>query len=190
MKKLVVLGMGLCVASRRKAEAAKQKGKSTTTTQRRAKTKGGYAMTEAETKLSSKFEDNRGRLPMPITGGGRIVGHYGVQQYAGLKHVQIDNNGIDIQGAPGAKARAVFDGEVTSIFVVEGFNTNVIVRHGNYLTVYSNLTEVYVSKGSKVKTGQEIGKIYSDPELGGATKLHFQVWKERTKLNPEQWIRR
>lgn len=176
--------------ARRKAEAAKQKGKSTTTTQRRAQSKGGYAMTEAETKLSAKFEDNRGRLPMPITGGGRIVGHYGVQQYARLKHVQIDNNGIDIQGAPGAKARAVFDGEVTSIFVVEGFNTNVIVRHGNYLTVYSNLTEVYVSKGSKVKTGQEIGKIYSDPELGGATKLHFQVWKERTKLNPEQWIRR
>lgn len=177
--------------ARRKAEAAKQKGKSSpSTTQRRAKSKGGYAMTEAETKLSSKFEDNRGRLPMPISGNGRIVGHYGIQQYARLKHVQIDNNGIDIQGAPGAKARAVFDGEVTSIFVVEGFNTNVIVRHGNYLTVYSNLTEVYVSKGSKVKTGQEIGKIYSDPELGGATKLHFQVWKERTKLNPEQWIRR
>ena len=177
--------------ARRKAEAAKQKGKSSpSTTQRRATSKGGYAMTEAETKLSSKFEDNRGRLPMPISGNGRIVGHYGIQQYARLKHVQIDNNGIDIQGAPGAKARAVFDGEVTSIFVVEGFNTNVIVRHGNYLTVYSNLTEVYVSKGSKVKTGQEIGKIYSDPELGGATKLHFQVWKERTKLNPEQWIRR
>lgn len=175
--------------ARKRAEAAKRKGDSGAKT-RKAKTMGGYAMTEEETKLSSNFVDNKGRLPMPITGGGRIVSHYGVQQYSGLKHVQIDNNGIDIQGAPGAKAKAVFDGEVTTIFVVEGFNNNVIVRHGNYLTVYSNLTEVYVTKGSKVKTGQELGKIYSDPDLGGATRLHFQVWKERTKLNPEQWIRR
>ncbi|MDO5017242.1 MAG: peptidoglycan DD-metalloendopeptidase family protein [Porphyromonas sp.] len=171
--------------ARRRAESQKQGGG-----KRTAKSQGGYAMTEAELKLSANFEDNRGRLPMPISGSAHIVGRYGVQQYAGMRHVQIDNNGIDIQGGPGAEARAVFDGEVTTIFVVEGYNTNVIVRHGNYLTVYSNLSDVYVSKGMKVKTGQSLGRVYSDPSLGGATKLHFQVWKERTKLNPEQWLRR
>lgn len=172
--------------ARRKAEAAKQ-GKAP---RRKAATQGGYAMTEEETKLSSNFADNRGKLPWPISGSGRIVGRYGVQQHSGLRHVQVENNGIDIQGEAGAEARAIFDGVVTTIFALEGYNNSVIVRHGNYLTVYSNLTSVYVTKGSKVKTGQALGKIFADPELGGATQLHFQVWKERTKLNPEQWIRR
>lgn len=172
--------------ARRKAEEAKQ----TKAPKRKAATQGGYAMTEEETKLSANFADNKGRLPWPISGSGRIVGHYGIQQHSGLRHVQVENNGIDIQGQPGAEARAVFDGVVTTIFVLEGYNNSVIVRHGNYLTVYSNLTSVYVTKGSKVKTGQALGKIFADPDLGGATQLHFQVWKERTKLNPEQWIRR
>ncbi|MBR8773695.1 Murein hydrolase activator EnvC [Porphyromonas levii] len=172
--------------ARRKAEAAKQ----TKAPKRKAATKGGYAMTAEETKLSANFADNRGKLPWPISGSGHVVGHYGVQQHSGLRHVQVQNNGIDIQGASGAEARAVFDGVVTTIFALEGYNNSVIVRHGNYLTVYSNLTSVYVTKGSKVKTGQALGKIYADPDRGGATQLHFQVWKERTKLNPEQWIRR
>lgn len=172
--------------ARRKAEAAKQ----TKAPKRKAATKGGYAMTAEETKLSANFADNRGKLPWPISGSGHVVGHYGVQQHSGLRHVQVQNNGIDIQGASGAEARAVFDGVVTTIFALEGYNNSVIVRHGNYLTVYSNLTSVYVTKGSKVKTGQALGKIYADPDRGGITQLHFQVWKERTKLNPEQWIRR
>lgn len=172
--------------ARRRAEEAKQ----SRAPRRKASTKGGYAMTEEETKLSSNFADNRGKLPWPISGSGRIVGRFGVQQHSGLRYVQVENNGIDIRGEAGAEARAVFDGVVTTIFILEGYNNNVIVRHGNYLTVYSNLTSVYVTKGSKVKTGQALGKIFADPELGGATQLHFQVWKERTKLNPEQWIRR
>ncbi|MBR8713798.1 murein hydrolase activator EnvC family protein [Porphyromonas levii] len=172
--------------ARRKAEAAQQ----TKAPKRKAATKGGYAMTAEETKLSANFADNRGKLPWPISGSGHVVGHYGVQQHSGLRHVQVQNNGIDIQGASGAEARAVFDGVVTTIFALEGYNNSVIVRHGNYLTVYSNLTSVYVTKGSKVKTGQALGKIYADPDRGGITQLHFQVWKERTKLNPEQWIRR
>lgn len=172
--------------ARRRAEAAKQ----SKAPKRKAATKGGYAMTEEETKLSANFADNRGKLPWPISGRGRIVGRFGVQRHQGLRNVQVDNNGIDLQGDAGAEARAVFDGVVTTIFVLEGYNNSVIVRHGNYLTVYSNLTSVYVTKGTKVKTGQALGKIFADPELGGATQLHFQVWKERTKLNPEQWLRR
>lgn len=169
--------------ARRLAEAAKNKsGK------RQSASRGGYAMTEAELKLSGGFEQNRGKLPAPISGRYSIVGRFGVQSHSGLKNVQVNNLGIDIQGSSGAEARAVFDGEVTSIFSMEGYNNSIIIRHGNYLTVYSNITDTYVSKGSKVKTGQALGKIYSDPDLGGATQLHFQVWKERTKLNPEHWI--
>lgn len=170
--------------ARRLAEATNNaKGK------RKAATRGGYAMTEEELKLSGNFENNRGKLPAPISGRYSIFSRFGVQSHTGLSQIKVDNSGIDLQGSAGAEARAVFDGEVTRIFVMEGFNNSIIIRHGNYLTVYSNITDVYVTKGSKVKTGQALGRIYSDPDLGGATKLHFQVWKERTKLNPEHWIR-
>lgn len=171
--------------ARKRAEMAKG-GK---TPKRKAEVKGGYAMTDEELKLAGSFAQNKGKLPAPITGPYSITRRFGVQTHSGLHHVRVDNNGIDLQGGSNAEARAVFDGEVTAIFVMEGYNNSIIVRHGNYLTVYSNLTTVYVSKGSKVKTGQSLGKIYSDPELGGATELHFQVWKERTKLNPELWLR-
>lgn len=175
-------------ARRRAEEAARHTGKKTET--RKATTKGGYAMTEEELKLSGSFEQNQGRLPAPITGQYSIVGHFGEQQVAGLQYVRVNSSGIDLQGTSGAEARAVFDGVVTRVFTLEGYNNSVIVRHGNYLTVYSNLTSVYVKSGTKVNAGQSIGKVYADPELGGATKLHFQVWKETTKLNPLNWIRR
>ena len=90
--------------------------------------------------------------------------------------------------SPGADARAVFNGEVTRVFVVPGYNNSVIVRHGNYLTVYSNLSQVYVKAGDRVSTRQAIGRIYSDPEDGNSTILHFQLWKEKTKLNPQPWL--
>lgn len=175
-------------ARRRAEEAAKRTGKKTPT--RKAATKGGYAMTEEETKLSGNFQQNQGRLPAPISGSYSIVGYFGEQNVSGMQYVRVNSSGIDLQGQSGAEARAVFDGVVTRVFTLEGYNNSVIVRHGNYLTVYSNLTSVYVKSGSKVTTGQAIGKVYADPELNGATKLHFQVWKETTKLNPLNWIRR
>ena len=102
--------------------------------------------------------------------------------------MRTSNSGIDIQATPGADARAVFNGVVTRVFVVPGYNNSVIVRHGNYLTVYSNLSQVYVKAGDTVSTRQALGKIYSDPEEGQATILHFQLWKEKTKLNPLPWL--
>ncbi len=165
-----------------KAEPAKD--------ERIADTKGGYAMTPAEKKLSQDFAGNRGRLPLPLEGRYTIVGYFGEQQHQELKYVRTNNNGIDIQTNPGTDARAVFNGEVTSIFVVPGFNNSVIVRHGNYLTVYSNLSQVYVKKGDKVTTRQPLGKIFSDSENGNETILHFQLWKEKTKLNPAPWLDR
>ena len=137
--------------------------------ERVADTKGGYAMTKAEKRLSDDFASNKGRLPYPVSGRHTIVAAFGEQQ-------------------PGTDARAVFNGEVTRVFVVPGYNNSVIVRHGNYLTVYSNLSQVYVKAGDKVSTRQAIGKIFTDTEDGNATILHFQLWKEKTKLNPAPWL--
>lgn len=179
-------------AARDRATAAKKPGEKAEPAkdERTADTKGGYAMTPAEKKLSQDFAGNRGRLPLPLEGRYTIVGHFGEQQHQQLKYVRTNNSGIDIQTAPGTDARAVFNGEVTSIFVIPGFNNSVIVRHGNYLTVYSNLSQVYVKKGDKVTTRQALGKIFSDSENGNETILHFQLWKEKTKLNPAPWLDR
>lgn len=156
--------------------------------ERVADTKGGYAMTREEKRLSDNFAGNQGRLPYPVAGRRTVVATFGEQQHQELKYVRTNNSGIDIQTDPGTDARAVFNGEVTRVFVVPGYNNSVIIRHGNYLTVYSNLVQVYVKAGDKVSTRQAIGKIFTDTEDGNATLLHFQLWKEKTKLNPSAWL--
>lgn len=157
--------------------------------ERRAETKGGYEMTREERKLSGDFVNNRGKLPFPVSGRYTIVGYFGEQQHQQLKYVRTNNSGIDLQVPSQTDARAVFTGEVTSVFVVPGYNNSVIVRHGNYLTVYANLVNVYVKKGDKVSVRQALGSIYSDPE-DGTSILHFQLWKEKEKLNPLPWLNR
>ena len=144
-----------------------------------------FQMNSEDRQLSGTFESNKGRLPMPITGPYVIVGRYG--QYAVAKNVRLDNKGIDIRGKEGAKARAVFDGEVSAIFKYNGLS-NVLVRHGNYISVYCNLSSVSVAKGSKVKAREEIGVVQKD--ASGNAVLHFQLRKETTKLNPEVWLGR
>jgi murein DD-endopeptidase MepM/ murein hydrolase activator NlpD len=124
-----------------------------------------------------------------LTGNYSIVSSFGQQQHQELTYVQTNNNGIDIQTTAGVEARSIFKGVVTRVFVMPGFNNNVIIRHGDYLTVYSNLSNVYVKPGETVASRQIIGKIFTDTEKGNETILHFQLWKERTKLNPEVWIR-
>lgn len=146
-----------------------------------------YNLNTEDRQLSGSFERNRGILPMPITGPYVIVSHYGQYKVDGLKNVKLDNKGIDIKGKAGAKARAIFDGEVSAIFKYNGLN-NVLVRHGNYISVYCNLSSVSVSKGSKVKTRSELGAVHQD--ASGNTVLHFQLRKETTKLNPEVWLGR
>ena len=144
-----------------------------------------FKMNTEDHQLSGNFEKNRGVLPMPITGPYVIVGRFG--QYAVTKNVRLDNKGIDIRGKEGAKARAIFDGEVSAIFKYNGLS-NVLVRHGNYISVYCNLSSVSVSKGSKVKTKDVIGTIQKD--ASGNPVLHFQLRKETAKLNPEAWLGR
>ncbi|MCH5327917.1 MAG: peptidoglycan DD-metalloendopeptidase family protein [Coprobacter sp.] len=173
--------------ARKAAEEARKKSGSSSE-ERRSQTQGGYAMTKEEWKLSGDFEKNKGKLPFPLSGRYMIVGRFGEQQHPDLKYVKINNSGIDLQTTPGTQARSVFDGVVTAVFTVEGDSRSVIIRHGNYLTIYSNLSQVFVKKGQKVTTRQAIGKIYSDPQDDNRTVLGFQLWKEKTKLNPEPWL--
>lgn len=176
-------------AAKKAANAEKKSGKNASAGEvRKSQTKGGYAMTKDELELSNSFSQNKGRLPMPLSGKYMIVGHFGQQQHQELKYVQVNSSGIDIQTTPGTTARSVFNGVVTRVFVMPGYNSSVIIRHGNYLTIYSNLSEVFVKAGDKVTTRQSIGRIYSDPEENNRTVLHFQLWKETTKLNPEPWL--
>lgn len=173
--------------ARKAAAAAAAKKKNAT---QKSTAPSGYLMSKDEEQLSRNFAQNRGKLPTPLSGRYRIIAHFGTQQHPDLKYVKINNQGIDLQTQPGTRARSVFDGVVTSIFVMPGYNTSVIVRHGNYLTIYSNLSTIYVKTGDKVKTGQELGVIYSDPEEDNRTVLHFQIRKETTKLDPELWLKK
>lgn len=143
-----------------------------------------YKVDSEDRRLSGSFERNKGALPVPITGPYVVIGHYG--QYQVMKNVRLDNKGMDIKGKPGACARAVFDGEVSAVFQYNGL-TNVLVRHGSYISVYCNLSSVRVKKGSQVRTRDIIGEVSTDKS--GNAVLHFQLRKETAKLNPEQWIR-
>ncbi|MGM9732691.1 MAG: peptidoglycan DD-metalloendopeptidase family protein [Prevotella sp.] len=141
-----------------------------------------YNLDSEDRRISGSFESNRGRLPMPITGSYRIVSHFGQYNVEGLKNVRLDNKGINILGSPGAKARSIFDGEVSAVFSMGGVN-GVMVRHGSYISVYCNLSSVSVHRGQKVSARQVLGTVGQD------NILQFQLRKERAKLNPEAWVR-
>lgn len=138
---------------------------------------------------SGSFEAAKGKLMSPVTGSYRIVAHFGVSSHAELSKVKVNNTGIDIEAQPGASARAVFDGEVTRLFVIEGYHNVVIVRHGKYLTVYAGLGSVSVTKGTKVKAGQTLGTIFVNSADSNRTLLHFEVRNEFSTLNPEEWLK-
>lgn len=146
-----------------------------------------YTLDKADRQLSGSFASNRGKLPAPISDPYLIVSHYG--RYSVMRNVVLDNKGIDLQGRPGAQARAVFNGKVAAVFQLNGL-FNVLVRHGDYISVYCNLSQAHVKPGDNVTTRQPLGDIFSDPADGGRTVLHFQLRKETQKLNPEQWIAR
>ncbi len=170
-----------------KKKANKKSGASGTTGNKKAEPMEQYNPNTADRKLSGDFERNRGLLPMPITGPYLIVSHYGAYEVKGLRHVKLDNKGIDIKGQKGAQARAIFDGEVSAIFKYNGM-VNVLIRHGKYISVYCNLSAASVKKGQRVTTKQSLGRICTD--TSGNTILHFQLRKETVKLNPGQWLGR
>lgn len=146
-----------------------------------------YEEDNADRAVNGSFQANKGRLPMPITGSYFISAHYGQYNVEGLRGVQLDNKGINITGYPGAQARSVFAGEVTAIFSLGGMH-NVIVRHGSYMSVYCNLASCAVKRGQKVTARQVLGRVAAD--ASGNCTLHFQLRREREKLNPEPWLGR
>ena len=143
-------------------------------------------LTKEQQLIAGGFEANKGRLPWPVEKG-MISGHFGKQQHPVYSQVTMDNKGIYIQTTAGTKARAVYKGEVTSCFMVGGTYA-VIVQHGNYRTVYSNLSKLSVKQGDKVDTKQTIGTIFTDPEQDQKTELYFQIYKDKNIQNPELWI--
>lgn len=148
---------------------------------------GVYTLTKEEQLISGNFAANAGRLLWPVERG-FISGKFGVQPHPTLKYVTTNNKGVYIQTPTKTIARAVFEGVVTQRFSVPGSNNGVIIQHGQYRTVYANLTTIYVRVGEKVSAKQRIGQIYTDTENDNKTELFFQIWKERTILNPESWI--
>lgn len=146
-----------------------------------------FQLTPEEKKLADTFSSNKKKLPWP-TERGVITGYFGENPHPVLKGVFIRNDGIDISTTEGSYIRSIFDGTVTRVFVIPGAHTTVIIRHGNYLSVYSNLAEVFVKQGDKVKTKQSIGKIFTDKDDENKSVLQFQIWKENQKLNPQEWL--
>ena len=143
-------------------------------------------LTKEQQLIAGGFEANKGRLPWPVEKG-MISGHFGKQQHPVYSQVTMDNKGIYLQTVAGTKARAVYKGEVTSCFLVANTYA-VIVQHGNYRTVYSNLSKLNVKQGDHLETKQTIGTIYTDAEQDQKTELYFQIYKDRVILNPELWI--
>ena len=145
-----------------------------------------YALSNEEKNIAGGFAKNKGLLMWPVKG--TITGKFGKQQHPAFKDVIVNNKGIYITSTPGAKAMSVYDGVVSQCFSVPGGNNAVIVRHGNYLTVYANLTQIFVKNGDKIKRNSPIGKIYSDKDNANKTTLFFQIWQEKTLLNPQLWL--
>lgn len=181
--------------ARRKREAELAKAKKNAKSGSKSKTGKGSSsaktpppskwLTAEDQKLNGNLEQNKGRLPVPITGPYRIARRFGLTQVTA--GVTLDNKGTNYMGQSGARARAIFDGEVSAVFQL-GFLKNVLVRHGSYISVYCNLSSTIVTRGQKVKARDILGTVADDGQ--GNYVLHFQLRKETAKLNPEVWIGR
>lgn len=146
------------------------------------------AAATAPSSLGGNFSSNKGKLLFPVSGSYKIVRNFGRQPHPTLPHVMTDNSGIDIETPRGTAARAVFAGTVSAIIHQPGYGWVVMMRHGNYLTVYAGLASVGVAKGQRVSAGQALGPLADDPDRPVAS-LHFEVRNEKTKLNPMAWVK-
>lgn len=146
----------------------------------------GFPMTPEARQLSMNFASNKGKLPWPVVQG-VVTGSYGEHPHPVLKNIKIQNNGVDISTTKGAIARSIFDGVVSRILIIPGEGKSILIRHGEYLSVYSYMTEVFVKAGDKVKTKQDIGVLVTD-KANSKTDIHFELWKNVSTLNPEYWL--
>ncbi len=152
----------------------------------KAETSVGFSLTSEEKVLASNFVSNKGKLPWPVEKGFVTLG-YGTQPSPIDKSVSIRSNGVRIATEKGAKVRAVFNGEVSRIVVIKNANPIVMIRHGNFITAYKNLSKVYVKEGDKVTTKQDIGEVFTNPS-NGDTILNFIIYENLNTLNPAEWI--
>jgi murein hydrolase activator len=143
-------------------------------------------LTPEAMELSNNFAGNKGKLPWPVLKG-MVTEGFGPHEHPTLKGVIVDNHGIDISTTKGALVRALFEGEVKSVGLIPGSGRYVLIRHGEFLTVYNNLSEIYVNTGDKVTTKQNIGIVAYDEEEN-KTVLQLQVWKGSNKLDPQEWL--
>jgi septal ring factor EnvC (AmiA/AmiB activator) len=144
------------------------------------------ALTPEQELIGKDFRKNRGKLPWPVEKGIVTVA-YGRHEVPGLRGSSVQNNGVDITSSPGTEVRAVFEGQVTKVFAILGANYTVLIRHGEFLSVYQNIVNVRVKTGDKVLTKERLGEAFTD-ETENVAMVHFEVWQERTILNPEEWI--
>lgn len=141
---------------------------------------------EALTRLTGDFKNNRGRLPMPVKNG-IITKRFGKQAHPTLPRIEITNNGIDIRTDRKAEVYSIFEGKVVSKQFIPGYQNMLIVQHGEYYTVYSNLEEVFVKKGEAVGTMQKLGTVGMDRK-SKVSEVHFEVWRDKVRLNPQDWV--
>ncbi len=174
------------LANEKKAKSTKKKissDKNKTTTPSKSDV---FELTPEEKLLSQNFAGNRGRLPWPVEKG-YVSEPFGEHAHPIVKSIRTRNNGVNIASPRNTECRAVFEGVVTRVMSIPGYNSVVIIRHGNYLSVYSNLSEVYVSQGSNVSSRQTLGKV-ATAENGAETDLHFEIWDGKTQINPMFWL--
>lgn len=147
-----------------------------------------FALTAEAKVLAANFTNNKGKLPWPVEKG-VVVRSYGNQRHPQLPNVTTFSSGVEIATEKGAKARAVFDGEVFQIQQLKGANKAIYVRHGSFITIYNNIDQVYVKKGDKVSTKQELGTVFTSG-LSGKTVLKFLIYQNSTRMNPADWVYR
>ncbi|MDR1878175.1 MAG: peptidoglycan DD-metalloendopeptidase family protein [Bacteroidales bacterium] len=179
------------IALRIKQENAAKKKKTTstasTTSTAPASKSAVLKLTPEEANLASGFENNKGRLPWPVEKGS-IIANFGTYTHPEVSSVMMTNNGINLLTEKNASVQAVFEGVVSGVIEVDGSKV-LLIRHGSYITVYTNLSQVYVKKGDKIKTKQIVGKVRSDPSEPNS-ELHFEIRKDKDPLNPALWIKR
>ena len=178
-------------AKKRAEEAARKKknaGKSTSGSKEPAKKGDAYVGDAGVAEMTGSFVKNKNKMPVPITGPYLVVDSYGTKNVIeGKGNVQINNKGVVLEGSKGAQARCIFDGRVTAV-VNDGNYHFVLIRHGEYISVYCNIVNMRVSGGEKVKAGEIIGDIGVDAK-SGTPRMQFQLRKEKQTLNPAEWIR-
>lgn len=172
-------------AARKKAEA-EAKAKGTKMPEGSKTSSSNLTLTPEAQKLSNDFKNNKGKLPWPVEKG-TIVEYFGTHEHPQLKGVMVSNNGVDIKTNPGASVRAVFGGKVSGVIQIVGGLYAVLVNHGEFTSVYANLSSVSVKMGQEIKTKQNLGVVTTEDEL---SSMELQIWKGTSKLNPVDWLAR